>query len=221
MIPRPTPALPLRDPFARAPSVPDVRILFTSVKLPEGVIGLPNAHSRVTAHRYEADVQVSGGVSGRFKGSIYPDNMTTSGRLQNGTYDIYLGFHDRDGGGTKLLEVRTNYLRAALIIGADRPLPVVSHDPKKLTAAPLHIHNGYNTWWIAGKDGKIHHMSDGCLTIAPWDWPRFIKSFFQVYPDPKEWTCAGGFVGRKIGTVTVFGGVRTDANSSPGRTMYA
>jgi hypothetical protein len=166
-------------------------------KLPTGVTGLPGAAVTATATRYESSVTVSGGLSGIFKGSIYPDNLNIKGRLKDGSYDLYLGFHKPGTPTPDDLVVRTNGFRAVLVVNANRPVPVTSNDPAKQTSEAIHVHNGYHSWTAA------HPMSEGCLILAPGDWPRFIKLFLDAFPSLADWTAGGGRLGRKIGVVTV------------------
>ena len=100
--------------FKPVPQMPreEIRILFHSATMPTGVNGMPGAANQTTETRYEAVVTVSGGLRGRFKGSIYPDNMNVSGRLLDGTYDVYLGFHKAGHPKEHDLKVRTNGFRA-------------------------------------------------------------------------------------------------------------
>jgi hypothetical protein len=142
-------------------------------------------------------VTVSGGLSGIFKGSIYPDNLNIKGRLKDGSYDLYLGFHKPGTATPDDLVVRTNGFRAVLVVNANRPVPVTSNDPAKQTSEAIHVHNGYHSWTAA------HPMSEGCLILAPGDWPRFIKLFLDAFPSLADWTAGGGRLGRKIGVVTV------------------
>jgi hypothetical protein len=166
-------------------------------KQPTGVTGLPGANDKTTATRYESAVLVAGGVTGSFRGSIYPDNLNVKGRLKDGEYDIYLGFHKPGVPKAEDLAARTNGMRAALIVNANGPVPVVSNAATKVTSEAIHIHNGYNTWKAE------QPMSEGCLILAPGDWPKFIKLFLDAYPDLADWTAGGGRLGKKIGKVIV------------------
>ncbi len=166
-------------------------------KKPTGVRGLPGAEVKTTATRYESTVTVSGGVAGSFKGSIYPDDMTVKGRLKDGSHDLYLGFHKPGVPKAEDLVVRTNGFRAVLVVNANRSVPVSSNLSSKQTSDGIHIHNGYNTWTpdVA--------MSEGCLILAPSDWPGFIKLFLDAFPDIADWTAGGGRLGKRIGSVSV------------------
>lgn len=185
---------------APAPSPPTgtVQVAFKHGSItPTGVTGLPGAADKTTNTRYESKVAVSGGLSGSFKGSIYPDNMNVKGRIRDGTYDISLGFHKPGTPKAEDLVVRTNGFRAVLIVNENNSVPVISNEPTKTTSSAIHIHNGYNTW-VAGTP-----MSEGCLILHPADWPGFIKLFLNAYPNIADWTAGGGRLGKKIGTVTV------------------
>ncbi len=187
---------PVRPPPGRPAGL--VTVVFKNGgKQPTGVTGLPGAGNKTTATRYESTVTVSGGLAGTFHGSIYPDNMNVKGRLRDGTYDIYLGFH-HDGTPTPAdLVPRTNNFRAVLIVNANGTVPVVSNDPSKTTSSCIHIHNGYYTW------NPAVPMSEGCLILAPDDWTAFITLFLNAYPNLADWTAGGGRLGKKIGVVTV------------------
>ena len=166
-------------------------------KQPTGVMGLPGADVKTTATRYESTVTVSGGSNGTFHGSIYPDNMNVKGRLKDGTYDIYLGFHHSGTPTPADLVPRTNGFRAVLIVNANGTVPVVSNNPAKMTSSEIHIHNGYYTW------KPEVPMSEGCLILAPDDWKPFITLFLNAFPDLADWTAGGGRLGKKVGVVTV------------------
>jgi hypothetical protein len=142
-------------------------------------------------------VRVSGGVTGSFRGSIYPDNMNLKGRLKDGDYDLYLGFHKPGKPEQSDLEVRTNGFRAVLVVNANGSVPVISNLASKQTSAAVHVHNGYNHWTAANP------MSEGCLILHPADWPGFIKLFFAAFPAIADWTAGGGRLGKKIGRVSV------------------
>ncbi|MGL4551090.1 MAG: peptidoglycan-binding domain-containing protein [Gemmataceae bacterium] len=166
-------------------------------KKPTGVTGLPGAADHTTGTRYESSVTVSGGVSGTFRGSIYPDDMNVKGRLVDGTYDIYLGFHKPGDPKAADLVVRTNGFRAVLVVNANNNVPVASNLATKTTSNGIHIHNGYNTWNASAA------MSEGCLILHPADWSEFLTLFLKAYPDLADWVAGGGRLGKKIGTVTV------------------
>ncbi len=166
-------------------------------KQPTGVTGLAGAKDTKTATRYESLVSVTGGVMGSFKGSIYPDNMDIKGRLVDGTYDLYLGFHKPSTPKASDLVMRTNGFRAVLVVNANRAVSVTSNLASKKTSDGIHVHNGWANWKADVP------MSEGCLILHPTDWPAFIQLFLDAYPDLADWTAGGGRLGKKIGTVTV------------------
>jgi hypothetical protein len=147
--------------------------------------------------KYESIVTVSGGRSGTFRASIYPDDMFGHGRIKDGTYDLYLGFHKRSGKSSDLtdddLEVRINGLRAALVVNRDHSVPVISDNPAKVTGSSIHVHNGY----------KGERGSEGCLVLHPSDWKGFIELFLDAYPHISDWVTATSWVGKKLGGLTV------------------
>jgi hypothetical protein len=179
------------------PRTPVVVVFQHQGKMPTGVTGLAGAEVKTTASRYESSVTVSGGLSGTFQGSIYPDNMNVKGRIKDGEYDLYLGFHKPGTPKAEDLVVRANGFRAVLVVNANLPVPVTSNAASKKTSDGVHIHNGYHTWTAA------HPMSEGCLILAPTDWPAFIKLFLGAYPSLEDWTAGGGRLGKKIGKVVV------------------
>ena len=145
---------------------------------------------------YESAVTVTGANSGAFRASIYPDDLSVKGRIKDGTYDLYLGFHKRDGHApptTDDLEVRTQHFRAVLVVQKDHAVPVISDNPSKTTSSAIHVHNGF------------YHAreSDGCLTLHPDDWSDFISLFLDAFPDLGDWTATGTFTGKKIGQLEV------------------
>jgi hypothetical protein len=146
---------------------------------------------------YESIVTVSGVKSGKFRGSIFPDNMAVKGRAKDGKYDLYLGFHSRDNGNAVAkasdLVVRTEGFRATLIVNNDKAVPVSSNNAAKKTSTTVHVHNGFR--------GKRY--SDGCPTIHPDDWAGFIKLFLDAYPEFASWTATNRYVGKKIGLLEV------------------
>ena len=183
---------------APSPSVGLIQIKFShGNKQPTGVTGLPGASDKTTATRYESSVSITGGLTGSYRGSIYPDNMNVKGHLVDSTQDIYLGFHKPGTPKQSDLEVRTNGFRAVLVVNANNPVSVKSNLASKTTAEYIHIHNGYNSW-VEGTP-----MSEGCLILHPSDWANFIKSFLDKFPFIDDWKCNGDRLGKKIGTVTV------------------
>ena len=145
---------------------------------------------------YESFFKVSGAVNGTFAGSIYPDDMTKKGRVLDGTYPLHIGFH-KGGGKPKLKEadlvVRTKGIRAGLLVNARKGVPVDSDLASKKKSSGINVHNG----------GNSARFSDGCLTIKPGDWPKFIKLFLDAYPDIKDWHTLGSNTGKQIGTLII------------------
>lgn len=137
---------------------------------------------------------------GTFTGSIFPDDMQTRGRVKDGRYDLYLGLHRRSKDGkpqtptpADLVVKSQGWLRPALIVNADRAVPVESLNPAKKTSTYIHVHNGYRT----------KRWSEGCLTLTPDDWPRFITLFLERYPDLADWHADGKYYGRKAAVLEV------------------
>ena len=169
----------------------------TGGKLPTGVTGLPGAEDHHATGRYESTMNVSGAVAGRFRLSIFPDDMTVKGRIQDGTYPIFLGFHDPKKPQVSDLVVRTNGFRAVIVFNANMPVPVLSNNPEKTSATEIHIHNG---WW-GWKTGLP--MSEGCLLVHPDDWSPFITLFLKGFPKLEQWSMNSGWVGQAIGFAVV------------------
>ena len=145
---------------------------------------------------YESTVTLSGGKTGAFSGSIFPDDMWTKGHLKDGSYPLHIGFHK--GGGTakqkaKDLIVKTQGIRAGLLVNARNGVSVESENPRKTTSYGVNIHNGFNS----------KRYSDGCPTIKPSDWSRFVQIFLDAYPDISDWHTIGNNTGKKIGTLVV------------------
>lgn len=165
------------------------------------------AQGPVAANDYESEVTVferlpGGGEKqlGTFTGSVFPDDMKTRGRLKDGTYDLYLGLHRRSRDGKALtptpadLAVKSQgWLRPALIVNADGAVPVVSLNPAKKTSRLIHLHNG----------GRAKRSSEGCLTIAPAEWGRFITIFLARYRSLGDWHQGGRYYGRKVAVLEV------------------
>ena len=166
-------------------------------KQPTGVTGLPGAANTTTATRYESTLTVSGGLTGSFRCSIYPDNMNVKGHLTDGSYPIYLGFHKAGTPQSADLVVRTNGFRAVLVVNANNSVSVKSNLSSKTTATHIHIHNGYNTW------NASTPMSEGCVILHPADWSNFIKLFLDKFTNIDDWKSTGDRVGKKIGELTI------------------
>ncbi len=181
-----------------APAVPPVPTPTTAIRVAfqhQGKTPKSEVAASHTDELYESTVTVSGGLSGSFRGSIFPDDMSVKGRIQDGTYDLYLGFHKRQGHTPKAndLVVRDNGFRAALIVNKDKPVPVISDNPEKKTSEAIHVHNGF----------KTHRYSDGCPTLHPSDWPKFLQLFLDAYKNLADWTETSTYVGKKIGVLEV------------------
>ena len=182
--------LNLGAPAATIPIAGSVRVVFQhQSKTPE-----PTSSTKGTDGLYESKVSISG-TSGTFRGSIYPDDMSVKGRIKDGTYDLYIGFHKREGHTPSAsdLIVRTQGFRAALIVNADASVPVISNNAAKTTSQTIHVHNGFSS----------KRFSDGCPTLHPSDWTAFIETFLKAYPSLSDWTSTNTYVGKKIGVLEV------------------
>ena len=167
-----------------------VRVVFQhQSKTPE-----ETSSTKGTDALYESKVTITG-AGGSFRGSIYPDDMSVKGRIKDGTYDLYIGFHKREGHTPSAadLVVRTQSFRAALIVNADASVPVISNNPAKTTSQTIHVHNGFSS----------KRFSDGCPTLHPSDWSAFIGIFLKAYPNLSDWTEKSTYVGKKIGVLEV------------------
>jgi len=145
---------------------------------------------------YESTLVLSGGLSGSFRCSIYPDDMTVKGRVVDGSYPLHIGFH-KGGSAAKQkasdLVVRTEGIRAGLLVNARNGVPVQSDNASKTTSYGINVHNGFNS-----KRG-----SDGCVTIRPTEWPKFIQAFLDAFPNIDDWHTLGSNTGKKIGTLII------------------
>ena len=145
---------------------------------------------------YESTFALSGGASGTFRGSIYPDDMTDKGRVIDGTYPLHIGFHK---GGLQPKEpaaslvVKTQGIRAGLLVNARNSVPVQSDNSSKTTSIGINVHNGFNS----------KRESDGCLTLHPSDWARFIQTFLDAHPEIDDWHTLGNNTGKRIGTLII------------------
>jgi hypothetical protein len=153
--------------------------------------------TQATAGVYESTFTLSGGLSGTFRGSVWPDDMTVKGRVIDGTYPLHIGFH-KGGGAQKQdaadLVVKTSGIRAGLLVNARKPVAVTSDNPAKSTSDGINVHNGYS----ASDRG-----SDGCLTLDPNDWSKFIQLFLDAFPNIEDWHTLGNNTGKKIGTLVI------------------
>jgi hypothetical protein len=188
-------ALPLAGQTGRD-DAPDYRVVFRYRAA--GPASVKDYESEVTVY----ERQPGGGekVVGTFTGSIFPDDLTKSGRVKDGRYDLYLGLHKRSKDGKALTPTKADlvvksqgWLRPALIVQADRPVPVFSLKPNKTTSTYIHVHNGY----------REKRWSEGCLTLTPADWPRFISIFLDRYPTFGDWHAGGKYYGRKVAVLEV------------------
>lgn len=145
---------------------------------------------------YESDVLIGGGISGAFKGSVWPDDMTNHKRILDGVYPLHIGFHQGSGTTPALshLVVETRKTpRAALLMNCRNSIEATNSKKQKLTASGVNIHNGWRT----------ERGSEACLTIPPGEWSAFISLFLNAYPNLADWTKVGDRTGIKIGTVEV------------------
>ncbi len=146
---------------------------------------------------YESTFTLSGGgTSGTFRGSIWPDDMTVKGRVIDGTYPLHIGFHKGGNAakqGSEKLVVETQGIRPGLLVNMRKAIRVQSDNPGKTTSSGINVHNGFvNRRW-----------SDGCFTIHPTDWPRFIQIFLSGFPNIDDWHAMYANTGKKIGQVIV------------------
>ena len=145
---------------------------------------------------YESTIIIAGGVTGVFSGSIYPDDMMVKGRVKDGTYPLHLGFH-KGGGQVKQeaseLVVKTDGIRPGLLVNCRNSVPVTSNNPAKVRSDGVNIHNG----------GNSHRGSEGCLTILPSDWTRFISLFLNAFPNIEDWHSCGTNSGKRIGDLVI------------------
>jgi hypothetical protein len=149
-----------------------------------------------TAGLYESTFTLSGGLSGTFRGSIYPDDMTVKGRVIDGTYPLHIGFHQ--GGGkpaepASSLVVKTQKIRAGLLVNARNPVPILTDHPNNPDSVGINVHNGFNS----------ARFSDGCLTLHPDDWARFIQSFLDAFPNIQDWHAVAPNTGKNIGSLVI------------------
>ncbi|MGE0755913.1 MAG: peptidoglycan-binding protein [Pirellulaceae bacterium] len=176
------------------PSPPATTGTFRVVFQHRGVVP-EMSNAKGTEKLYESSVSILGPATGQFRGSIFPDDLSVKGRIQDGTYDLYLGFHKRDGQKPTAndLVARDNGFRAALIVQNDGTVPVLSNNPSKTTSSSIHVHNGYNS----------KRYSEGCQTLHPQDWPGFIGLFLKCFPALSDWQSTSTYVGKKIGVLEV------------------
>ena len=146
---------------------------------------------------YESSFVLSGGLTGTFRGSIWPNDMTKKGHLVDGEYPIHIGFHKGGGKakqGADNLVHKTKGIRAALLVNARNGVSVHSDLSSKTTSYGVNIHNGLSA---------AKRSSDGCPNLPPDDWKRFIQLFLDAYPNIKDWHTVGTNTGKKVGTLIV------------------
>jgi len=146
---------------------------------------------------YESSFVLSGGLTGSFRGSIWPNDMTQRGHLIDGSYPLHIGFH-KGGKAAKQnasnLVVKTSGIRAALLVNMRKSVAVSSDKASKKTASGVNIHNGLTS---------KKRSSDGCPNILPSDWSRFIRLFLDAYPNINDWHAEYTNTGKKVGTLVV------------------
>ena len=185
----------------RPPQSPnDFRIVVSHHNIRPKMVVPPEQNTIV----YESKIVTRGnqGEHQLSKGSIFPDDMKTYGRIKDGRYPIQLGFHAR---GNNIpteddLVVRVNGFRAALIINADKKVDII-RDSGPCKSPNLHIHGG---------GGPSYRNSKGCLTISSelGGWTAFISVFLGRYPNPSDWHTPTGlgekrYICRRVGTLIV------------------
>jgi hypothetical protein len=174
---------------------PDYRIAFRYRA--GGPNSIKDYESTVTVYERQKDGEK---LVGTFTGSIFPDDLKTRGRLKDGRYDLYLGLHRRSKDDKALtpskddLVVKSQgWLRPALVVNADAAVPVHCLNPAKTTSTYIHVHNGF----------RERRSSDGCLTLTPDDWARFITIFLDRYRDLADWHADGKYYGRRVAVLEV------------------
>jgi hypothetical protein len=146
---------------------------------------------------YESSFLLSGGLTGSFRGSIWPNDMTVKGHLADGTYPLHLGFHH--GGGApkqtaKDLVVKTSGVRPGLLVNMRKSVSVVSDNAAKTTSQGVNVHNGLT-------DSK--RSSDGCPNIMPSDWSRFMRLILDAFPNIADWHAEYKNTGKRIGSLII------------------
>ncbi len=156
---------------------------------------------RPGAGKYESEASFRGPNSSLLvDGSIYPDDMNTYGRIQDGYYSLWLGFHGRSGGNPDeqrdfRYKPQGGVPTPVLVVNRNNRVPIISDSAGIKTSGNIHIHRGW-----AGYRG-----SAGCLTIQPPNWEKVQKMLMEMYPNFSDWSGEGGdlFLGRQIGTLSV------------------
>jgi hypothetical protein len=145
---------------------------------------------------YESTFTLTGGLTGTFRGSIWPDDMTERGHLKDGTYPLHIGFH-KGGSAAKQtasdLVFRTQGVRAGLLVNARQGVSVISDKQGKVTSHGVNVHNGFSS----------ARFSDGCPTLHPDDWKGFIQLFLDAFPNIDDWHTLGANTGKQIGSLVV------------------
>lgn len=165
---------------------------------PGGNFRITYQHGGVTpgAAQYESRVTVIGPATGSFTGSIFPDDMQVKGHLVDGTYDLNLCFHKKNGVPTiddLIVKNNDGDLRPALTVNRGNTVRVISDNPNKTTSFAINLHNGF----------RNSRGSDGCVTVKPDEWSRFISIFLNLYPSLADWNENGTKIGRRIGSLVV------------------
>lgn len=145
---------------------------------------------------YESTFILSGGMTGTFRGSIWPDDMTVRGHLKDATYPLHIGFHKGGSAarqGASDLVARTEGIRVGLLVNARNSVNVQSDNAGKTTAQGINVHNGFNS----------KRFSDGCLTLQPTDWLRFIQLFLDAFPSIDDWHTVGNNTGKQVGQLVI------------------
>ena len=159
-------------------------------KIPTNTTGLTATETSM----YESSFVLSGALSGTFRGSIYPDSMDIKGRIKDGTYPLHIGFHKGGNAARQtVLQVKTQDIRCGLLVNCRSSVPVESNNASKTTSVGINVHNGFNS----------QRYSDGCLTLLPSDWSRFISLFINAYPDINDWHTVGTNSGKRVGSLIV------------------
>lgn len=161
---------------------------------------IPQNTSGVTPNymgQFESRFVLSGGLTGTFSGSIYPDNMQTHGRIKDGTYPLHIGFHHGGGApkqGADKLKVGYSGVRPGLLVNMRERVPIDSANAGLRTSGGINVHNGNS----GGNRG-----SNGCLTMSSTDWKKFITLFLDGYPDIDDWHAMYTNTGKKVGQLIV------------------
>ena len=154
-----------------------------------------NGATPTITEMYESSISLSGGLSGSFRGSIFPKDLDRYGKLVDGTYPLHIGFH-HGGGGTprqETLEVKWEGVRCGLLVNGRNQVPVSCNNPSKTTALGVNVHNGFTS----GRG------SEACVTLQPSDWSNFISLFIRAFPDINDWHAMYKNTGKRIGQIVV------------------